>query len=78
MKVSVQAAESNLSELIDAAHSGEDVVIARDGQPVARLVPVSVERRTFKFGILEGKLGKMPDFFEPMSEEDLLLWEGGP
>ena len=30
----------------------------------------------FKFGILEGMLGEGPDWFEPMSEEELALWEG--
>lgn len=74
MKFSVQAAKSNLSELIDAALSGEDVVIENEGKPDVKLVVA--ERRPFKFGVLEGQLGEGPDFFEPMSEEDLALWEG--
>ena len=76
MQVNVHAAKTNLSKLIDAALSGEDVVIARDNKPAVRLVPV-VERKPFKFGLLEGLVGDGPDWFEPMSEEDLRLWEGG-
>lgn len=76
MKVSVQAAKSNLSELIDAALSGEDVVIANEGMPAVRIVPVESVHKTFRFGILAGKLGAVPDFLEPMSEEDLAAWEG--
>ena len=76
MKVSVQAAESNLSELIDAALSGEDVVIANEGMPAVRIVPVDSVRKTFRFGILAGKVGTVPDFLEPMSEEELAAWEG--
>ena len=76
MKVSVQTAGSNLSELIAAAFAGEEVVIDKDGTPIAKIVPI--KRNGFKIGMLEGQLGAVPDFFEPMSEEDLLLWEGGP
>lgn len=74
MKVSVQAAESNLSDLIDAALSGEEVVIAKGGEPLVKIVPVA--RKKFVLGHLEGQIGEAPDFFEPMSEDDLALWEG--
>jgi prevent-host-death family protein len=74
MKVTVHAAKTNLSKLIEAALAGEEVVIARGDKPVVRLVPV--ERTPYKFDILKGQLGETPDFFEPMSEEDLRLWEG--
>ena len=74
MKVSVQSAQSNLSELIDAALAGEEVVIAKDGQPVVRMVAIASRR--FRIGMLQGQLGSGPDFFEPMSEDDLRYWEG--
>jgi prevent-host-death family protein len=74
VKVTVHAAKTNLSKLIEAALAGEEVVIARGDKPVVRLVPF--ERVPFKFGGLEGQLGEVPDFFEPMDEEDLRLWEG--
>ena len=75
MKVSVQVAESNLSDLIDAALAGEDVVIDKYGKPVVRMVPI--ERRPFQIGMLQGQLGDGPDFFEPMSDDELAQWEGG-
>jgi antitoxin (DNA-binding transcriptional repressor) of toxin-antitoxin stability system len=74
MKVSVQAAQTNLSDLIDAALAGEDVIIAKDDKAVVRMVAIA--RRGFQFGVLEGELGNGPDFFEPMSEDELALWEG--
>ena len=74
MKVSVKAAETSLSELIDAALSGEEVVIERGNKPTVKLVPI--DRPPFRIGILQGQFGEGPDFFEPMSEEDLALWEG--
>ncbi len=75
MKVSVKAAESSLPELIDAALAGEDVVIDKDDEISVRIVPVQ-KTKQFKFGLLKGKLGDVPDFLEPMSEEDLAAWEG--
>ncbi len=75
MQVTVHAAKTNLSKLIEAALRGEEVVIARGDKPVVRLVPV--EKKPFRFGLLAEELkGSMPDFFEPMDEEDLALWEG--
>ncbi len=78
MQVNVQAAETQLLKLIDVARAGEEVVILESGTPVAKIVALrESQRRQFKFGILEGKLtGPGPDFFEPMDEEELALWEG--
>jgi prevent-host-death family protein len=76
MQYNVHAAKTNLSKLIEAALNGEEVVIARDSRPVVKIVPVET-RSGFKFGILAGIVKDVPDFFAPMSEEDLRLWEGG-
>ncbi|WEK04243.1 MAG: type II toxin-antitoxin system prevent-host-death family antitoxin [Candidatus Devosia phytovorans] len=76
MKVSLRIAESKLSELIDAALAGEEVVIDKDNLTAVKIVPISAKQK-FKLGLLEGKVGTVPDFFEPMSEKDLALWEGG-
>jgi prevent-host-death family protein len=75
MRYTIHAAKTNLSKLIAAAEAGEEVVIARGDKPVVRLVPVP--KKEFKFGILKDVLkGPIPDFLEPMSEEELLDWEG--
>jgi antitoxin (DNA-binding transcriptional repressor) of toxin-antitoxin stability system len=74
MQFNVHAAKTNLSKLIDAALAGEKVVIARDSVPLVELVPY--KKKKFKFDVLKGIVNTVPDFFEPMSEEDLLLWEG--
>lgn len=76
MQVTVHAAKTHLSKLIDAALAGEEVVIAKGSKPVVKLVPIP--RDGFRIGILEGQLsGPGPDFFEPLEEEELALWEGG-
>jgi prevent-host-death family protein len=74
MQFNVHTAKSQLSRLIDAALAGEEVIIAKGSKPVVRLVPIP--QSPFRFGLLEGQLGEGPDFFEPMSEDDLRLWEG--
>lgn len=75
MQVTIHTAKTQLSKLIEAVERGEEVIIARGKEPVAKLEPY--KKPKFKFGILEGQLGEGPDWFEPMSEEDLKLWEGG-
>lgn len=75
MQVTVHVAKTNLSKLIEAALAGEEVVIAKGDKPVVKLV--AIKRAPFKFGILAGQLsGQPPDFFEPMSEDELRAWEG--
>lgn len=78
MDVTLDTAKDTLPELIDAARAGEDVVISEGSTPVARLVPIEPPaRKPFIIGIWDNKFtGPIPDFLEPMSEEDLALWEG--
>ena len=76
MQVNVHEAKSQLSKLIEAVLAGEEVIIARNDTPVVRMVPVEVKKK-FRFGVpgFEGLAESMPDFLEPMSEEELALWE---
>jgi len=74
-KVTVHAAKTQLSRLIDAALAGEEVIIAKGDKPVVRLVPIPQGK--FKFGVLPpGALGEGPDFFAPMEENELARWRG--
>ncbi len=75
MQVNIHEAKTHLSKLIDAATRGEEVVIARKNVPVVRLIPIP--KGKFRFGTLSHLAGTVPDFFEPMPEEELRLWEGG-
>jgi prevent-host-death family protein len=75
-QVTIHAAKTNLSKLIEAALAGEEVVIAKGRTPVVRLTPVV--RGAFKVVLLSDKLSPGPNFFEPQDEADLRLWEGFP
>jgi prevent-host-death family protein len=75
-QVTIHHAKTQLSKLIEAAMAGEEIVIAKGDKPMVRLVPVV--KGSFKLGVLEGKVGAGPDFHAPLSEEELLDWEGLP
>jgi len=73
--VNMHDAKSRLSQLVELAEAGEDVVIARAGKPAVRLVPVRREGRR-KLGQWRGRVRLAEDFDAPLSEEDLRAWEG--
>jgi prevent-host-death family protein len=77
MKINVHEAKTQLSKLIAAAEAGEEVIIARHGKPVARLVPVEETRPKRRFGSMKGKIKLDESFFDPLPEEELRAWEGG-
>ena len=67
--VNIHEAKTHLSRLVDQAAAGEDVVIARAGRPMARLVAYeSAPRRTLKFGLFRGKI-KMADDFRDVPDD---------
>lgn len=72
--VNMHAAKTNLSELIVQALAGDEIVIARNGTPVARLTPYDVAEPVRKFGALAGRLQVGPRFFEPLPAEELDVW----
>jgi prevent-host-death family protein len=75
--VTIHTAKTQLSKLIERAESGEEVIIARGKTPVVRLVPVEAPRPKRQFGAMRGRARVGPEFFEPLPEEELRLWEGG-
>src|ERR1700675_1277682 len=71
MEVNIHHAKTNLSKLIFRVEAGEESLIARNGKPVARLVPVeSTARKFYKPGTLKGCLRVPADFLEPGAVAD--------
>lgn len=63
--VNIHEAKTHLSRLIEQAASGEEIVIARAGRPVARLVAYeSTSSRRLRFGLFRGQVEMAPDFGE--------------
>lgn len=71
MQVNMHEAKTRLSELVAAAERGEDVVIARNGTPTARLVPIESRYAPVQLGVLAGEIELGPDFDEPLPEFDV-------
>jgi prevent-host-death family protein len=69
--VNLHAAKTHLSRLVDKAMAGEDVVIAKAGKPMVRLVPVQAKHRRTGFGTLKGQLRISEDFDAPLPDEVL-------
>ena len=63
-QVNVYEAKTQLSRLIDRAIAGEDVVIARAGTPLVRLVPVATRPERRSPGSARGQIHMAPDFDE--------------
>jgi prevent-host-death family protein len=73
--VTIRQAKNNLSRLIKQAFEGEEVIITRGSKPVARLIPVAEIKKKRKPGSMKGKFSVGPEFFEPLPESELRLWE---
>ena len=72
--VNVHEAKTHLSRLLAQVEAGKEVVIARNGAPVARLVPCQKQGRR-EFGALKGRVVVPDSFFEPLPESELEAWE---
>ena len=73
--VNVHQAKTELSRLLARVEAGEDVVIARRGEPVARLVACKARIKR-QPDVLKGKIIVPDSFFDPLPEEELTAWEG--
>jgi prevent-host-death family protein len=70
--VNIHAAKTHLSRLVEQAASGDEIVIAKAGKPVAKLGPLSSARRTKRrLGLLTGRLNVPDDFDAPLPPEVL-------
>ena len=73
--VDIHQAKTQLARLVARAEAGEEVVIARDGKPVARLVRYRCGG-TRRFGALRGKIDTDNTFFDPLPDAELAAWDG--
>ena len=74
-QVNIHEAKTQFSQLVDRAHSGEEIVVAKDGEPWARLVPLGPPAAR-QPGLLRG-LRIDAAFDEPLPDEELDAWNGG-
>jgi prevent-host-death family protein len=72
--VNVHEAKTQFSRLLERAHRGEIIVLAKSGKPYARLVPLEAAAPR-KPGALKGRFRLTKAFFAPLPDEELRLWE---
>jgi prevent-host-death family protein len=68
----VHEAKTHLSRLLDRAHNGEEIILAKAGRPYAKLVPLDSRRERVP-GIARGRI--TDEFFDPLPEDELRAWE---
>lgn len=66
-KINIEDAQKRLSQLVDRAEAGEEITIAREGRPAARLVPCRAPGVERKPGRMRGRIRIGPDFDDPLA-----------
>jgi prevent-host-death family protein len=72
--VNVHEAKTQFSKLLEKAERGEEVIIARSGKPIAKLVPIHALGPRSP-GLLVGSVPK--EYFDPLPDDELAAWEAG-
>jgi len=75
--VNIYEAKTQLSALVDQAVRGDDVIIARNGKPQARITSLVPAKGKIKYGLLKGRL-TVPDDFDAPNPDIETLFYGGP
>lgn len=71
--VNVHDAKTRFSKLLERAHAGEEIIVAKAGKPYARLMPLPSGPARRQPGRLPGRVGD--EFFEPLPDEELDAWD---
>ena len=71
VQVNIYEAKSNLSKLINQVIAGEEVIVAKSGKPVAKIVPFEKPTQNRKPGSAKGKLIISDDFDAPLPDDIL-------
>ena len=71
--INVHEAKTHLSRLLDQAHAGEEIILAKAGKPYARLMPLAATGKR-RPGRLAGRVSDQ--FLEPLDEDELSAWDG--
>ena len=64
--INMHTAKSQLSDLVKRASAGEEILVARDGKPAVRLVPVDTRMPRREFGIFAGMIRMLESYFDDL------------
>ena len=71
--VTIATAKAQFDDLLTRVEAGEIIAIARDGVPIAELVPITHKAKR-QFGAMRGLISIGPEFFEPLPPDELDCW----
>ena len=74
--INIHEAKTHLSRLLEQVAGGEEIIIAKAGKAIARLVPLEAPPKKRQLGLLKGKLNVPDDFDAPLPDDELRLFEG--
>jgi prevent-host-death family protein len=74
--VNIHTAKTHLSRLLEEVAAGEEIVIAKAGKPVARLLPYAPKREPREPDLLKGQIWIADDFDDPLPEEIMAAFRG--
>lgn len=69
-KLNIHDAKTNLSKYLKKVEDGEEVILCRNGEPVAKIIPFAAGGAKPLIGLFKGKIKIKPEFFEPLTEEE--------
>lgn len=72
--VTIHAAKTTLSQLLARVEAGEEIVLARGKQPIAKLVPFHPVTPRREFGAMRGVVSVDSGFFDPLPDDELAAW----
>ncbi|SRR6266700_180670 len=71
MEINIHEAKTNFSKLLQRVVLGEEIIIARAGVPVAKLVPIQAEKPKRPLGLFKGQIWMADDFNAPLPDDIL-------
>ncbi len=74
MLVNVHDAKTQFSKLLEQAHAGQEIILAKAGKPYARMVPLAPATPNRQRGRVKSIIDDA--FFDPLPEAELKAWEG--
>jgi prevent-host-death family protein len=74
--VNIHTAKTHLSRLVNEVAAGEEIIIAKAGKPVARLLPFEARRQPREPGLMKGQIWIADDFDDPLPEEIMAAFRG--
>ena len=75
-QINIHQAKTQFSRLVERVAGGEEIIIAKSGKPVARLVPYAPKRAVRRPGAMRGKIRIKKNFDQPLPIEILASFEG--